>query len=233
MILFRLSEDSLISLEHFFIYLQFFSIFDENKPIHRGENMKIIGINGSPRKDSNTRILLEKALAIASIDQISTEIIDVYITLKELKNPFCIHCSSPCNKSCYKGTKLEEDFKKISEADALILASPVYFGSVSAQLKAFWDKTRALRTDHKLVGKIGAAISVGASVFGGQETTIRTLHDMMFIQGMTLVGDGLINVNAGHQGACCVNPVLENENLLKNVENIGKRVAMEVITRNS
>ncbi|MBN2279703.1 MAG: flavodoxin family protein [Candidatus Marinimicrobia bacterium] len=193
--------------------------------------MKIIGLNGSPRKKSNTRFLLEQALAQVKEDNIDFEIIDVYETLKTLQVPFCIHCSSPCNRSCYKGTQLEKDFEKLSTADGLILASPVYFGTVSAPLKAFWDKTRALRTDHKLVGKIGGAISVGASLFGGQETTIRALQDMMLIQGMTIVGDGLLNVSVGHQGACCVNPASENTLLLNNVAHLGARISAEIKRR--
>ncbi len=193
--------------------------------------MKIIGINGSPRKNSNTLFLLDKALTVAKEADADVSIINVTETLKKLNHSFCNHCSSPCNKSCYKNTLLEKQYRKLANADAIILASPVYFGSVSAQLKAFWDKTRALRTDHKLVGKIGAAISVGASNYGGQETTIRTLQDMMFIQGMTLVGNGLLNVNVGHQGACAQQPVFDKENVIKDVKNLGNRIMAELKLR--
>lgn len=191
--------------------------------------MKILGINGSPRKNSNTRFLLETALTAAEEQNLNIEIIDCYKTLKQLAIPFCIHCSSPCNKSCYRGSQLEENLEKMSEADAIILASPVYFGTVSAQLKAFWDKTRALRTDFKLMGKIGAAIAVGASMYGGQETTIRALQDMMFIQGMTIVGNGMYNVDVGHQGSCAHHSVLQNEKIITEVKNIGRRITYELL----
>ena len=193
--------------------------------------MNIIGINGSPRKNGNTLFLLEKSLNVAKNKGFNIEIINAYSTLKSLKIPFCIHWSNPCNRSCYTGSQLEKDFEKLSKADGIILASPVYFGSVSAQLKAFWDKTRALRSDFALVGKIGSAISVGASPYGGQETTIRTLQDMMFIQGMTIVGNGLMNINVGHQGACARQPVFENKKVIENVENMGLRVANEILAR--
>lgn len=193
--------------------------------------MKIIGINGSPKLKGNTRFLLEKALGAAEDRGIETEIIDCHSTLKQLHLPFCIHCSSPCNESCYTGSQLHEDFKNMAKADALILASPVYFGTVSGQLKAFWDKSRAVRTRLELVGKIGAAISVGASPYGGQETTIRALHDMMLIQGMTIVGNGVMTIDAGHQGACARQPVFEKDKVIDNVRNLGNRVADELLRR--
>lgn len=195
--------------------------------------MKLIGINGSPRKQSNTRFLLAKALETAQKKGLDIEILDIANTFIQMNNPFCVHCSSPCNKSCYLGTPLEADYDKLAAADGIVLASPVYFGSVSAQLKAFWDKTRALRSEYKLVGKIGAAISVGGAPYGGQETTVRTLHDMMLVQGMTVVGDGLVSVNAGHQGVSARQPVFDNESMIANAERLGLRVANEIILRSA
>lgn len=58
---------------------------------------------------------------------------------------------------------------KIEEADAVIFGSPVYFGSMTAQLKAFFDKTRDVRGRRAWVGIPAAAVSVGASKYGGQE----------------------------------------------------------------
>ena len=194
--------------------------------------MKVIGINGSPRKKSNTRFLLEKSLEKVKIKAIDIEIFDVQNILKTLKNPFCIHCSSPCNQSCYLETELEYKLKELSRADGIIIASPVYFGSVTAQLKAFWDKTRHIRSELKLIGKPGAAIAIGGSQYGGQETTIRTIHDMMLIQGMTIVGNGVKGFNAGHQGSCARQPVFENQQYIKDAENMGTRIADEVISRN-
>ncbi|MDI6688874.1 MAG: NAD(P)H-dependent oxidoreductase [Actinomycetota bacterium] len=40
---------------------------------------------------------------------------------------------------------MEEVFNLLKQADGVVLGSPVYFGTVSAQMKAFWDKTRDIR----------------------------------------------------------------------------------------
>jgi len=45
---------------------------------------------------------------------------------------------------------LEEAYEILKKADAIVMGSPVYFGSVSAQLKAFFDKTRKLRSEKAL-----------------------------------------------------------------------------------
>lgn len=192
--------------------------------------MKIFGINGSPRKKSNTRFLLEKALDACEKEGAEIEIFDAMQVLDDQDVPFCVHCSSPCNTSCYTGKKLEKVFDKFSSGDGIILASPVYFGTVSAQLKAIWDMSRAVRTEHALVGKVGAAISVGASTYGGQETTLRALHDMLLVQGMTIVGNGVKGGDVGHQGVAGKQKVFEDARAIEDARNIGKRVMNTIST---
>ncbi|HDP69965.1 MAG TPA: flavodoxin family protein [Actinobacteria bacterium] len=189
--------------------------------------MLIVGINGSPHNDGNVAHLLCVALEEAKKKGATVFIENVCDVFEGQKKPYCDACSSPCNRSCFEGTLLEESFEHLSKADAIILGSPVYFGTVSAQLKAYWDKTRALRTEKLLLGTIGGAVAVGASKFGGQESTIRTLHDMMLIQGMNIVGDGAFEFDAGHQGVCGVRPVEEDSNAVKRAKILGIRIFEE------
>ena len=186
--------------------------------------MKIIGINGSPHEEGNTTFLLNKALDVMKGKDVETQILHIKKPLAELDSPFCVHCSSPCNQSCYQGTLLAEYFDLMAETDGIILASPVYFGTVSAQLKSFWDMTRALRTEEALFNTVGGAIAVGGSRFGGQETTIRALQDMMLVQGMTIIGDGAQGESVGHQGACGQQEAAEDETAQQEAENLGQRI---------
>ena len=186
--------------------------------------MKVVGLNGSPHNEGNTSFLLGKALTAAQEKGADTQILHIKKALADLETPFCIHCSSPCNQSCYQGSLVEEYFSLIAEAEGLILASPVYFGTVSAQLKAFWDLTRALRSEQELFNTVGGAIAVGASRFGGQETTIRALQDMMLIQGMTIVGDGALDESVGHQGACGQREAQNDKTAQLEAVNLGQRV---------
>lgn len=193
--------------------------------------MYILGINGSPHKKGNVSFLIELALKAASEKGAQIEMIHVHEVMKEQEKPYCDACSSPCNKSCFEGTSLEEVFEKVKKADAIVMGSPVYFGTVSAQLKAFWDKTRWLRSEKSLIGKVGGAIAVGATRFGGQETTLRTLHDMMLIHGMSIVAEGTKGTDAGHQGVCGVKPVQEDTFAQERAKILGWRLVEEVSSR--
>ncbi len=170
--------------------------------------MYIVALNGSHNKNGNTQFLLEEILK--NCENAETEILNIHEIMSSLKNPFCISCCSPCDARCYAGTALEEAFEKITRADAVIIGSPVYFRGVSAQLKAFFDKTRKIRAEKLWVGKAGAAVSVGASKYGGQEKVISQIHDMMLVEGMTIIADSSSS-GAGHSGVAAQRPAEADE----------------------
>ncbi len=186
--------------------------------------MLIVGLNGSPSKKDNTVTLLKAALEPARLAGADTDIIHVTDALKNIKLPYCVACTNPCSGACYKDTELEQAFELLAKADGIIIGSPVYFGTVSGQLKAFWDKTRLLRNGKKLLNAVGGAVTVGASRFGGQETTVKAIHDMMLVQGMTIVGDGDDDADAGHHGGCAQRPAATDDFALKRAQILGKRV---------
>ncbi|MBR2471546.1 MAG: flavodoxin family protein [Clostridia bacterium] len=190
--------------------------------------MYIAALNSSYKNDGETSFLLNSVLDICKENGADTEIFNIYEIMRDVKNPFCICCQTPCQGICYKGTKLEEAFKKLSTADAIIIGSPVYFRGVTGQLKAFFDKTRAIRADKAWVGKIGAAISVGGSKYGGQEAVINQIHDMMLVHGMTIVGDGSDEYGAGHSGICAHNPARNDEYAMSRVNSLAYRILEEI-----
>lgn len=120
--------------------------------------MKILGIVCSPRVGGNTEILVKEALESAKENGVDVELLT--LSNKEIKP--CDHC-----RTCYETGEccIEDDmneiYLKLLEADGIILGSPVYFWSVSAQAKLFIDRTYALRyPTHRLKGKVGGAIAV-------------------------------------------------------------------------
>lgn len=187
--------------------------------------MLIIGLNGSPHREGNVAYLLNAALGAAARGGGETEVIYIQDILADLPRPYCVACGSPCPGECYRGTLLERAFARLRRADALILGSPVHFGTVSAQLKAFWDMSRKLRTEKALLNTVGGAVTVGAARFGGQETTVKALYDLMFIQGMIVVGDGHVDADAGHHGVCGQRPAAEDEFAVARAEILGRRIA--------
>ena len=186
--------------------------------------LHVIGLNGSPKKNGSTAYLLELILKTAHQEGAETELIHVEPLLQSQKYPYCPACSSPCNGVCYRGSILEQAFERLSQADAIVIGSPVYFGTVSALIKGFWDKSRKLRSEKAFINKIGAAVTTGDGRFGGQETTLKTLHDMMLIQGMVLVGDGHTSADAGHPGCCAQAPAHSDKYAHQRAEILARRL---------
>jgi len=151
-------------------------------------------------------------------------VIDIPSVLASSKNQFCTSCSTPCSGICYVGTKIEESFNLLKKADAIVFGSPSYFGSISGQLKAFFDKSRILRGSKSLYNKIGAGVTVGGSKYGGQETTMKSLHDIMMVHGMIIVGDGFVDDDCGHHGVCAQRPSEIDEFAKKRAVILAKRL---------
>ncbi|MDH7497923.1 MAG: flavodoxin family protein [Syntrophomonadaceae bacterium] len=188
------------------------------------ERTLIVAVNGSPNPRGNTAALLEAALQACRAEGADTAVIHCQQALRGQRQKFCVACESPCTGKCGQGTRLGEAHALMARADGLLLGSPVYFGTVSAQLKAFWDKTRHLRTARALLNVPGGALAVGASRFGGQETTLRALQDMMLVQGMLVVGDGEREHDCGHLGAAAQRPATADEEGLQRAALLGRRL---------
>jgi len=104
--------------------------------------VKAIGINGSPRKNWNTATLLEKALEGAGSEGARTELVHLY----DLNYRGCISCFA-CKKKtgksygkCAVRDGLTPVLKKVREADVIILGSPIYFGTVTGEMRSFLER---------------------------------------------------------------------------------------------
>jgi NAD(P)H dehydrogenase (quinone) len=84
-------------------------------------------------------------------------------------------------------------------ADGLIVGSPVYFGTMAAQLKQILDEFIGIR--RKMENKVGAAFSTSGDASGGKETTMMSIIQALLIYGMIIVGDPMSAT--GHYGTAC------------------------------
>ncbi len=104
--------------------------------------MKVIAINGSPRKKWNTAMLLEQALEGAASQGAETELIHLYdLDFKGCTS--CFSCKLKDGKSsgtCAMRDGLTPVLEKIAEADALVLGSPIYFGTVTGEMRSFMER---------------------------------------------------------------------------------------------
>lgn len=172
--------------------------------------MLIVGVNGSPSRHGETAQLTLLVLKACEELGARTEMLQVMDALEGQEEPYCVACASPCPETCHMVEHLADAYDLLRDADALVVGSPVYFGTVSGQLKSFWDKSRNLRREKALVNKPGGALAVGAARFGGQETTVRAIHDILLVHGMRVVGDGSAASGAGHQGVYAQRPVADD-----------------------
>jgi multimeric flavodoxin WrbA len=104
---------------------------------------RVIAFNGSPRHDWNTATLLEKALEGACSEGANTDLVHLYdINFKGCTS--CFSCKVRGGKSyghCAMKDELTPILKRIEEeADAIILGSPIYFGTITGEMKSFMER---------------------------------------------------------------------------------------------
>jgi NAD(P)H dehydrogenase (quinone) len=117
------------------------------------------------------------------------------------------------------------DLKEVSEItvdnlidyDAIVLGSPTYYGAPAAEMKKLVDESVKYHGD--LEGKVGGAFTSSAMVGGGNETTIRSLLDMLLIHGMVIMGDS----NGNHYGPVAIGA--PDASSKKECERHGRRIA--------
>jgi multimeric flavodoxin WrbA len=104
--------------------------------------MKAIGINGSPRKKWNTAALLDKAIEGAVSEGAKAELIHLYdLNFKGCIS--CFACKAKNGKSygkCAVKDELTPVLEKVNEADVIILGSPIYFGTVTGEMRSFMER---------------------------------------------------------------------------------------------
>jgi len=120
--------------------------------------MKIVGINGSPRKGGNTETLLDVALDEAQKNGASTS----KISLRDRTIAPCDGCLG-CTQTgtCVIDDDMQEIYSEMLESEGIIWATPVYFWSMSGQTKTLMDRTYALTFPKlQLASKVGGLIVV-------------------------------------------------------------------------
>ncbi len=159
--------------------------------------LRLLGISGSPRKAA-TEFVIQEALRHAK-EKYNAD--TRYFSVKGKKLNFCIHCDHciRTREGCVFKDDMEEVYELLEWADAYILGSPVYQGNISGQLKTLLDRTRAMVAKMPTVfeGKIGAAAAIGGDRVGGQEPTLRSIHDFYTINLIFSIGGGAFGANLG------------------------------------
>lgn len=112
--------------------------------------MKVIAFLGSPRKDGNTDLLLQEA--IRGVESAGSGVKTFRLNLMDIKP--CQHCGG-CDETgeCIIEDDMTGLYQEIRTADRIILASPIFFFSVSAQMKILIDRCQSFWCEKYLLKK--------------------------------------------------------------------------------
>jgi len=148
----------------------------------------ILGINGAPRSDGCSGLALQRALdaALAVDERIQARRIE----LADYRICGCIACDGCAD---YGRCGINDDFNQLlpiltdPAVAGVIIAAPSAMGSISAQSKAFLDRSMLLkRNGHPLRNKVGGGIAIGSRSSHGQEQVLHSLHTALLCHGMVL-----------------------------------------------
>lgn len=182
--------------------------------------MRVLGICGSPHPDGNTAFALCHALH--TLQEIGLETEFIALAGKDI-HP-CDGCHRHRGGKCVHDDDMTPIYEALLRCDGLILASPVYMGMVTGQMKVMMDRTVLFRSggELRLSGKVGAGIACGGFRNGGQELTLQNMHTFFLQQDMLAISDG---PGYSHSGAAIVGRAAEDALGLQTVENLARRMA--------
>jgi len=180
--------------------------------------VKAIGIVGSPRKNGNTELLTTNALKAIAEEGVNTEL----IRLAGLEIKPCNACMV-CKKE--ERCSIKDDFfpiyVKMKKADGIILASPVYYGSASALIKALMERAGYISrwNGEPFQRKVGGPLVVARRA--GKNFTFAQLTCWFQVLGFFVPGSTYWSVAIGRD----IGEVEHDEEGLRTAWNFGKNMA--------
>ena len=176
--------------------------------------MKVLLINGSPRVGGNSSILLNEMVTVFKENNVETEVIRVGD--KDIRG--CMGCGY-CNQSgecCFKDL-VNETSVKFEDADGLVVAAPVYYGSPNGTVISFLDRLfRSSRFPKKM--KVGAAFAIARR--GGTTASFDVLNKYFTIAGMPVASGDYWNNGFG----LAPGEIREDKEGLRNARVVAKRM---------
>ncbi len=181
--------------------------------------MKVLGINGSARKDGNAALLINRVFEELNKAGIETELIQLAgRTLGGCRA--CFACGGRGN--CVRGDDdFAEIFEKIKQADGVLLGSPVYSANASANMQAFLERASVVADCNPglIAHKVGAAVSVARR--GGALHAVDTMNHFFLNHEMYVVGSTYWNMAYGQAPG----DVERDREGLENMTNLGRNMA--------
>ncbi len=184
--------------------------------------MKVLAINGSPRKNGNTQLLIDAASEV--LEDAGIEVGSVRVTDFDIRP--CTACDR-CSKNpwdCPIKDDAVDVLRMMSAADGMLIGSPVYCGGVTAQLKALLDRSIIPYQRAEFKDKVGGALVVGGARNGGQELALTQINTYFLMMDMVVA-----SAENGFYGAMATGndkgDVADDEEGMDKARGLGRRVA--------
>lgn len=183
--------------------------------------MKVVAFNGSARKNGNTTHLLNIVLDEIKAQGGETELIELAgINLSGCKA--CYQCFETKNNRCALEDDLINDaIAKMLVADAIILGSPTYFADVSANMKAFMERTGMVSRANGDIFKRKVGASVVAVRRAGASHVFSSLNNFFLIGQMILAASSYWNIGIGREPG----DVMDDVEGVKTMKDLGVNMA--------
>ena len=182
---------------------------------------KIVILMGSPRKEGNSATLAKQVAAGA--EAAGAEVESFYLHGMDIQPcTGCDACHEETDKDCVIDDDMQTLYPKLRRTDAVVIASPIYWFTVSAQTKLFMDRCYALGgpQGYALAGKrIGIVLTYGDSdpFSSGAVNALRTFQDAFNYIGAEIVG--MIYGSAWEAGE-----IKNNQDLMEKAYELGKQL---------
>ena len=183
--------------------------------------MKVLAINSSARKDGNTALLINTVFEELKKEGIETEMVQLAGKVIEPCKA-CWACGG--RKNCvHKKDLFQEIYEKMTQADGILLGSPVYTANISANMQAFLERASVVadmnRNENLLRHKVGAAVT--AARRGGALNALDAMNHFFILQDMFIVGSSYWPMAYGRMPG----EVKEDQEGIETMKNLGQNMA--------
>ncbi|MDD2338291.1 MAG: flavodoxin family protein [Geobacteraceae bacterium] len=200
--------------------------------------MKVVIIESSPRQNGNSTILAQEVASGAR--SLGAEVDIVHLHGMDIRPCFaCDACQESLEKDCIIDDDMRALYPRLRSADAIVYATPIYWFTVSGQIKLLMDRCYSLTYMGAVPGEDGEPVytvetDLGGKKFGvvltygdvdpfvsGAVNAMRTFQDMARYVGSEIVG-------IVYGSAVAPGEVAENESLMKQAYDLGRQIAAGV-----
>jgi multimeric flavodoxin WrbA len=190
---------------------------------NNSQNKRVLVVLGSPRKKGNSATLSQ--MIITGAEKAGADVETVYLNGLDIRPcQGCYACKKPDSKGCAVDDDMQALYPKITASEAMVVASPVYWFSMSAQTKIFMDRCFGLFNEDFSVNplyrkRIAIAMSYGDSdpFNSGCVNALRSFQDAFNYVGARIVG--MVYGSAEDPGE-----IAKNTELMQQAEALGRKL---------